>query len=372
MFNKKTLSLLLALIMLLIPMAGCSSKDEPKDEGTKTEEQAEDKKEEAGEKEESETATSGERKNVAVFYYNYSDAYISTVRNSLNELMASDGNIEASEFDGQNDQAKQNDQIDASIEKGADILLVNIVDMGAAGTVIEKAKAADIPVIFFNREPTDGNVYATYDKARFVGTKIEEAGILQGELIKAYWEEGEHDRNGNGKLDYVLLSGGADNAEAAARSKYSVETLEEAGIEVNKIADQIANWDNAQAMTAMEAWLAKDAENIDVVIANNDSMAVGALNALQAAGLNKVEDGKIDPANFVGVFGVDATEEAQEVINQKAMSGTVKQDNEAMAKAIFTLMVNGVQGKEFVEGTEYEYDESGIAVRVPYVPYEAE
>lgn len=380
MFNKKLMALFLVLTMMLAVFAGCTPKEEPaKTEETKTEEPAEkaEEKEEATEekeeeKEEPAAEATGDKKNVAVFYYTYGDTYISTVRNAFTELANKDGNVELAEYDGQNDQAKQNDQIDVAIQKGADVLVVNIVDVGAADIVIEKAKEADVPIIFFNREPTDGNIYDTYDKARFVGTKIEEAGVLQGELIAAYWNEGEHDRNGNGKLDYVLLHGGIDNAEAVARSKYSVEALEEAGIEVNKIAEQIAEWDNAKALTAMESWLAKDADNIDVVIANNDGMAIGALTALQAQGLNMVEDGKIDPAKYVGVFGVDATEEAQKVINDLAMTGTVKQDPVAMATAINAMMQNTLQGKDFIEGTDYEYDESGIAVRIPYVPYEAQ
>lgn len=374
MFNKRLVSLLLVLAMMLAVFAGCTKQEQPVKEEPKTEEKKEEVKEEKKEdaKEEKKEEPAGDKKNVAVFYYTYGDTYISTVRNAFSELVKADANIELSEYDGQNDQAKQNDQVDVAIQKGANILVVNIVDFGAADIIIEKAKAADVPIIFFNREPTDGNIYKTYDKARFVGTKIEEAGVLQGKLIKAYWEEGNHDRNGNGKLDYVLLHGGIDNAEAVARSKYSVEELEKAGIEVNKIAEQIANWDNAQALTAMESWLAKDLDNIDVVIANNDGMAIGALTALQSAGLNQITDGKRDSAKYVGVFGVDATEEAQKVINDLAMTGTVKQDPDAMAKAIHAMMANALEGKEFIEGSDYKYDESGIAVRIPYLPYEAQ
>ncbi len=377
MFNKRVVSLLLVLVMLLAVFAGCTPKEQPAKDDAKTEEKKEDVKEDKKEepkedkKEDKKEEPTGDKKNVSVFYYNYGDTYISTVRNAFTELVKGDANVELTEYDGQNDQAKQNDQIDVAIQKGANVLVVNIVDFGAADIVIDKAKAAGIPIIFFNREPTDGNVYKSYDKARFVGTKIEEAGVLQGQLIKAYWEEGNHDRNGNGKLDYVLLHGGIENAEAVARSKYSVEELEKAGIEVNKIAEQIADWDNAKALTAMESWLAKDLDNIDVVIANNDGMAIGALTALQAAGLNQVVDGKIDPAKYVGVFGVDATEEAQKVINDLAMTGTVKQDPDAMAKAMHLMTMNSLEGKEFIEGTDYKYDESGIAVRIPYLPYEA-
>lgn len=373
MSKKRILSLVLVVAMLMVALAACAQPAAKTEEPATTEAAATEEKTEAAETEaaktEAEPAAGGTKK-VAVFYYKYGDTYISTVRQALADLVAADANIELSEFDGQDDQAKQNDQIDAAIEKGVDILVVNIVDMGAAATVIEKAKAADLPLVFFNREPTDGNVYSTYEKARFVGTKIEEAGVLQGELIKKYWDLGEHDRNGNGVLDYVLLHGGITNNEAVARSEYSVKTLADNGIEVNEIAQQIADWDNSKAMAAMEAWLAKDADNIDVVIANNDEMALGALTALQAEGFNLADEaGKFDPAKYVGVFGVDAIEVAQTELDKGTMAGTVKQDADAMAKALNTLIGNTISGKEFIEGTEYEYDESGIAVRIPYVPY---
>lgn len=370
MFNKKAFSFLLVISLLILGLAACNKTDNNNEttgnttETSKTEDKG-DNKEDSN----SDSKPSSDKK-IAVLYYQYSDTYISTVRKEVNKLFEG---YNVLEYDGQNDQAKQNDQIDTAIQKGVDLLLVNIVDVGAAPTVIDKAKSANVPVIFFNREPSDGNVYASYDKARFVGTRIQEAGEIQGDLIAKYWKEGGHDRNQNGKLDYVLLHGGIDNAEAVARSEYAVKTLEESGIEVNKIAEQIANWDGGQAQQAMEAWLAKDADNIDVVISNNDTMAIGALTALQSAGLNKPDqEEKFDIAKFVGVFGVDAVEDAKVAIKKGTMTGTVKQDPELMAKAIKALSVNALEGKEFIEGTEYEYDDSKIAVRIPYLPYTAE
>lgn len=355
---KKTLTFLLTLLLVVAMLASCTPAA-PKAEAPKDEPKAEAPKEEV--KDEAPAV-----KKVAVFYYQYNDTYISTVRSAFNEIGKADEAVEVLEFDGQGDQSKQNDQVDTAITKGVDVLLVNIVDTGAALTIIEKAKAADLPVIFWNREPNDPSVYATYDKSRFVGTKIEEAGVLQGELIVEFWNEGNHDRNGNGKLDYVLLHGGLDNAEANARSEYAVKALNDAGIEVNEIAMQIANWDNEKAKQAMDAWLGKDKDNIDVVIANNDGMAIGALNSLKAAGLNT---DKADAPNYIGVFGVDATEEAKQAMAEGTLSGTVKQDNVAMAQSMFSLAKNAVEGKEFIEGTDYKYDETGIAVRIPYKAY---
>ncbi|NLY21179.1 MAG: galactose ABC transporter substrate-binding protein [Tissierellia bacterium] len=356
MKNKKMLALLLALVMMGTMMVACGKKEEapaePTGEATTETPEATEPAEGGG--------------TIGALYYNYSDTYISTVRSNFDEY-AKEAGFELNVQDGQNNQGTQNDQIDNVISKGVDALLVNIVDTGAAVNVIDKAKAADLPLIFFNREPEDISVYGTYDKSRFVGTRKEEAGIIQGEMVVEAWADGAADRNGNGKLDYVLFHGGLDNAEAIARSEYAVKTIVDAGIEINKIGEQIANWDAEQAKLAMDAIVAKNLEDIDFVLANNDSMAMGAVNALKAVGYNTG-----DPDKYIPVYGVDATEEAKEAISKGEMAGTVKQDAEAMAKAMLTLAQNAIEGKEFIEGTDYEYDESGVAVRIPYQPYTGE
>lgn len=355
---------MLAIVVLAGFVSGCSKKAPAETPKPAT---AAETKETTAENKEVATAPAGEltteQKNAAVLFYQYSDTYISTVRSNF-ETMANAADWTLNVQDGQNNQATQNDQLDNVISQGAKVLLVNIVDMGAAQTVLDKAKAADLPLILFNREPTDIEVYKSYDKARFVGTRKEEAGIIQGEMIAKKWKEGSLDRNGNGKLDYVMLHGGLDNGEAVARTEFSVKAIKDAGIEVNEIGMQIAAWDTEKAKTAMDVWASSDLDNIDVVIANNDSMAIGAINALKAVGFNDA-----DKAKHILVYGVDATEEAQEAIRQGFMDGTVKQDAEAMAKAMLALATNAAAGKDYIEGTEYKWDESGVAVRIPYQPF---
>ena len=300
---------------------------------------------------------------IGVAFYKFDDAYMSSVRTALEKVAKEHSNVELILNDSQNDQAKQNDQIDVMIQKGVDVLLINVVDTGAAEAVVQKAKDANIPLVLFNREPAT-DVVKAFEKARFVGTTAKEAGIIQGKMIAELWNSDmkKYDRNGNGKLDYVMLIGDAENPEAIARTKYAVDTLTEAKIEVNKLGDQVANWDPDKAKTATDAWLSKDADNIDFVISNNDSMASGAISALQAAGFNT--DAKAE--KMIPVFGVDATEEAQDLISRGVMAGTVKQDAEGMAKAIFTLSYNASQGKDFLEGSDYKYDDTQVSVRIPY------
>lgn len=332
---KKSLVVLLTIAMLATLITGCSQ----------------------------ETSGSSDKLQIGVLIYKYDDTYISTVRQALEAEAKGDTEVELLMNDGQGDQATQNDQIDILIEKKVDALAVNIVDIGAAKSAIEKAETAGIPVVFFNREP-DTDVIKSYDKARFVGTRPEEAGIIQGEMMAEIWNEGGYDRNDDNIMQYVMLKGDADNPEAIARTEYSIKILNAAGIETEELGLQVANWDNDKANQAMEAWLAKDGDRIEFVIANNDGMASGAISALQNAGYNTG-----DPEKYIPVFGVDATEEAVSLIDKGEMTGTVKQDGEGMAKAVFALSKNAAQGKDFLEGTSYEYDETGVAVRIPYQAY---
>jgi methyl-galactoside transport system substrate-binding protein len=301
--------------------------------------------------------------NIAALIYKYDDTYVSTVRNALSK--AFDGKANLTMKDGEGQQAIQNDQLDVVIEKKMDGIIVNMVDAQAAGGVVEKIKAAGIPVVFFNREP-DLNVLKGYDKAVFVGTNVVEAGKLQGDIIKSLWDANPNfDLNKDGQFQYVMFKGEPDNPEAIARTEFSVKQAEANGVKMAQIGETfVCNWDTAQAETAMESALASNEGKIELVIANNDAMALGAIAALSGIGYN-VEGG----SKFIPVIGVDATNPAVDAIGKGIMSGTVKLDGEAMGEAIAAIMLNMTAGKAPLDGTQYTYDDSGIAVRIPYSPY---
>lgn len=298
---------------------------------------------------------------IGVAIYKYDDTYISTVKNSL--INAAEGKAELLLNDGKGDQATQNDQIDLLIEKGVDVLLVNVVDVGASQTIVNKAKTADIPIIFFNREPSEA-VLKSYDKARFIGTNAKDAGVIQGEIIAESWKDGKFDKNKDGVMQYVMFKGEPDNPEAVARTEWSIKRANELGVKTEQLGLQVANWDTELANRAMEAWITKFGDKIEFVVANNDGMAQGAISALQAANYNKGDENK-----FIPVVGVDATDAAKELITKKYMTGTVVQDGEEMGKMLFKAASNLIEGKDIIEGTDYSYDSTGVAVRIPYKPY---
>ena len=302
-------------------------------------------------------APAAEMPMIGVTIYKYDDNFMSFVRRAIETLSA--GKATLSMNDSQNDQAKQNNQVDTMIAKGAKSLAINLVDPQAAATVISKAKTANLPVVFFNKEPK-ADVLAACDKCWYVGTKSEESGILQGQLIAKEWaaNKAKWDKNKDGKIQMVILKGEPGHPDAEARTTFMHEELKKAGLDVEVLEVQTAMWDTAKANNLMDAWQAKHGDKIEFVVANNDGMAMGALNSLQAKGYFK--DGK-----FMPVVGVDAIPDALAKIKSGEMVGTVLNDAKNQGKATFELALNAATGKDPLAGTSWKLD--GKAVRVPYV-----
>ena len=323
---------------------------------------------------------------VSVFYYTYSDTYISSVRGAMDSFFKRAG-IKYHNYDANSNQTTQTEQVDTAIAKGTGMLVVNIMDTGsddAAKAIVEKARAAGIPLIFFNRS-VSREVVESYDKCLFIGTDYEEAGHMQGQLIAEYLLENysKYDLNGDGAISYVLFKGQQGNLEAEARTRYAVEDCNRLLAEAGKpplvfydknnpnkyIVDQDGNWSNAAANNAMKTILSGYSEAggnmVELVIANNDEMALGAVAALAEAGYNK-QGGKVIP-----VFGVDATDAAVAKIRDGAMAGTVKQDGAGMAETIGMVALNYKEGRPMLDGLGSKVTD-GWRINIPYAIYTAD
>lgn len=329
----------------------------------------------------------GKETDVHVFYYTYSDTYISTVRTALDKRL-SDAGLSYQDYDAAGNQTTQTEQIRTAITKGAKVILVNLVNTGsddAANEIVGLARDAGVSLLFFNREVSD-SVIKSYEKCAFVGTRAVEAGILQGEMIGDYLVENfdRVDLNKDGKISYILFKGEEGNNEAIYRTKYAVESANAKLTAAGKSAlsfydksnqngylvDQNGLWSAAAAndymTTALASHNANNQNMIELVICNNDAMAEGAISALNAAGYNK---GGETPA--IPVFGVDATEAAKSLIKDGKMAGTVMQNADGMAEALVKLTQNSLaeNGKpmDHVEGLTV--DENVSKVRIAYAKY---
>ena len=292
---------------------------------------------------------------IGVTIYKYDDNFMSVVRKAIEKQAKTSPDVQLLMNDSQNDQSKQNDQIDVLLAKGVKALAINLVDPAAAGTVIDKAKAQNVPVVFFNKEPSR-KALDSYPQAYYVGTDSKESGVIQGDLIAKHWKANPAwDLNKDGQIQFVLLKGEPGHPDAEARTTYVIKELNAKGIKTQQLQLDTAMWDTAQAKDKMDAWLSgPNANKIEVVIANNDAMAMGAVEALKAH--NK---------SAVPVFGVDALPEALALVKSGAMAGTVLNDANNQAKATFDLAKNLAAGKPAAEGTNWKLEDK--IVRIPYV-----
>lgn len=329
---------------------------------------------------------------VGVFYYTYSDTYISSVRTALDESLKAAG-IDFQDYDANSNQTTQNEQIDTAISTGANLLIVNIVTSGsvdASHAIVDKAQAAGIPVIFFNRavesDEEEGKVLGSYDKCAFVGTDAPEAGHMQGDMIGKYLVENFDavDLNGDGSISYAMFMGQLGNVEAIYRTQYAVEDANKVLTEAGKAelqyfdssnkdcyqVDQDGNWSATAANNYMNTNLSQyNKENnnmIELIICNNDGMAEGAISALNDKGYN-LGDGT---STTIPVFGVDATDAAKQLIADGKMTGTIKQDAEGMAEAIAFLTQNVAEGKAVMDGTDSYNISENVSNKI-YIPYAA-
>lgn len=330
---------------------------------------------------------------VSVFYYTYADTYISSVRTALDAQLTAAG-VNFQDYDSNGSQTTQTEAIQTAISKGSSLLVVNLVDSGsedAANNIINMAKEKNIPVIFFNRAVStadDGgeSVIASYDKCSFIGTDYEMAGHMQGQMIGDYLVANfdKLDLNGDGKISYVMFKGDEANAEAIARTQYGVEDADKVLTDAGKpalefydsansnkyLVDQNGTWSAQAATDYMQTILSQysEANNnmIELVIANNDDMALGAISALQNAGYNK------EGATYIPVFGVDATDAAKEKIADGSMTGTIKQDAEGMANTIAAVVQNFQGGKDTFDGVDTNNVVGTWRVNIPYATYTGE
>ena len=338
---------------------------------------------------------------IAVFWYAFSDAYLSTVRAALDADLDEAG-IEYQDYDGNNNQGTQLEQVQTAVTNGYNVLVVNLVTSGSADAAQQIMEAAGgLPVIFFNRaiegDGEEGKVLGANDNIMFIGTDAPEAGHLQGKMIGDFLVENYEsvDLNGDGSISYAMFMGDAANVEAIYRTQYGVEdanaVLEEAGypalvyfnpnITQNYQLDPNGAWSSSAAFEFMSTNLAEYSEAngnmIELIICNNDDMAAGSVSALQNAGYN-LGNGE---STKIPVFGVDATQTAQDLINADQMTGTVKQDAQGMADAICAAAASVAQGGAMDETAAQIADSADIysiaegftnKIFVAYAPFYAE
>lgn len=297
--------------------------------------------------------------------YSASDNFNSYIGKAITN--ACDGIFKKNIEDGQNDQSTQNNQVDTMLAKGASVVAVSVCDVTAAPTLIQKCKdAGNVPIIFFNKEITDYDVINSYENAyQVTSTGGDYGASIQAQMVIDYWKEHpEMDKNGDGKLQLVYLMGDPGHTASQPRCDYLKSTIEDAGIEIDLLAEDTGMWVTATAKEKMDAWVSKYGDEIECCVAGNDAMALGALSAVEAAGFNT--DGE-ESSKYIPIYGIDALPEILSKIESGEITGSVLQDAKTQGQTIVKMAENLTSGKDAVDGIEgVEMEEEAKAVRVPY------
>jgi methyl-galactoside transport system substrate-binding protein len=275
---------------------------------------------------------------IGVALFSVDDSFASAARRSL-EAKAQ-GRAQLSVLDGQNRQSVQNEQIDAMFADKAKSVIVSPVDLSTMEALVLKAKSANVPIVFFSRRPSTSGLNM-WDKAYFVGVKTDESDALRIEILADYWKKHpEADKNHDGKLQYVLLSGGSDLQAAPTGAENRKRAFDAAGIQAVKLGEANVDGTRAEAQAKMTDVITQlGIKRIEAVLCDNDEVALGAIAALKVAN----PSGKDELPPIVGAGG---TRDALDAIADGSLLGTVSGDAEGMGRAAFDLAYALASGKD--------------------------
>ncbi|MBD9007031.1 MAG: galactose ABC transporter substrate-binding protein [Clostridium sp.] len=281
-------------------------------------------------------------KKVGISIYKFDDNFMTLYRTELVRYLTEDLGFKAENVvvqDGKGDQAEQTNQIQNFITQKYDVLILNLVQASSAPEITDMCKEAGIPVVYINREPDAAEEERWESEglnATYVGCDARQSGTYQGEEILETANKG--DINGDGKVSYIMIQGDPENVDAQYRTEFSVKALTDAGMEVEELSKQRGDWDQAKAQQIAQDALNQYGDKIEVIFCNNDAMALGALQAIEAAGRKVNED--------IYLVGVDAlTEAVQNVIDGK-QTGTVFNNHFAQAQAASDIAVKFLSGEK--------------------------
>ena len=280
-------------------------------------------------------------KKVGISIYKFDDNFMTLYRTELERYLTEELGFKKENItiqDGKGDQAEQTNQIQNFIASGVDVMILNLVQASSAPQVTDMCKDAGIPVVYINREPdtaeeerwASDSISATY-----VGADARQSGTYQGEEIVETANKG--DINGDGKVSYIMVQGDPENVDAQYRTEFSVKALTDAGLEVEELLLQRGDWDQAKGQQIVQDALTQFGDKIEVVFCNNDALARGALQAIDAAGRKVNED--------IYLVGVDALTEAVQDITEGKMTGTVFNDYMGQAKTAADMAVKFLNGE---------------------------
>jgi methyl-galactoside transport system substrate-binding protein len=338
--RSKVVALVLAGVMLVAFFAGCQKKKADTgvaDDGTIS---------------------------VGVIWRRFDDDFQAGFRSIMQKEAQKLGKFALNMQDGEFDVAKANNKLDTLIASGYKYLAICVIERNAAEYMMNKSMDANIPVVFFNTEPYE-DVMKSYNRSWYVGARPEESGTYSAMVLIDYWKNNPAaDKNGDGKLQLIIMQGEIGHNDVEMRTKAYQDTLRAQGIPFEIIKQDTANWLKGEAQDKMTAYITELGERgIEGVLCNNDAMALGVVNACLQNGFN------IDGAPFIPVCGIDATVEALESMKSGALLGTCLNDRAAQSDAILNIISALAKGNENITQAIVNVPGSTVEGQYIWIPY---
>ena len=238
---------------------------------------------------------------VGVVTYTQDDPFINALADKLKENLKSmeteDMKITVSVKNGNDDQQDQNDIVEEMIDAGCDVLCVNLVDRTAPSRIIRLAKQNDIPIIFFNREPVWEDLMQ-WEDLYYVGCDAEQSGVMQGEIAADYIKNHPEVDKKSGWRDTICIVGRRSWASGCnQQNRFLCKNIDRERGKSGKTKLSVADWNRGQAENRMNRLISQYKDGIELVISNNDEMALGAVEAYRKAGYEQAE--------WPVIFGID-------------------------------------------------------------------
>ena len=281
-------------------------------------------------------------KKIGISIFRYDDNFMNMFRRELESYLVNQGfqkeNINM--VDARNDFDRQLDQVNTFIRQGTDLLIINPVDATQADVITDLAVAADIPLIYINSAPAQSEQRRWKQngwRVTYCGTDLYEAGRYQGEMIADLGSD-TLDKNHNGQIDYIMLEGTMGHADTEYRTKYSVKTLRNAGYSLNCLMQESGEWSKEKGYDLTIQALETYGDDVEVILSNNDAMALGAIKAIE-------ESGRI-PGEDIYLVGVDALPEAVEDLILGKLTGTVFNDYFSQSHNAVDAAIRYLTGEE--------------------------
>ena len=341
MKSRKNTVISVVVVALLVIMAACASQSVPggsaPSEGTSSESRS------VAAETNSAPDTAGGDIEVGIVWRKFDDDFITGVRKAMEKELAIIGGITLDQQDGKDDTSEMNNKLDVILAKGYKSTIIMPFDVAGADSLLQKCKDADMPVVFFNTQPSPEALNG-YDKAYYVGQQSAQGGEIQAKQVIDYWNNNKEkaDKNGDGVFQIVVLRGPIGHPIADAYTAVYTEEFDKSGLPYEIVKLDVAEWFKQPALEKTTAWITQlGITGIEAIVANNDGMALGAMQAVMNNGWNMG-----NPDEYIPIFGSDATVEALEAMHNGTLQGTVFSDPGLQSRAMLHVVKALAEGRE--------------------------